>query len=108
MTDASLLWKLIALAAIIGNLIILGRKLFGKIDSRLIANSPLLIQEQQEWITRREHASNHSAFEARIATLEHRFDLSHAGFKKDLAELRETSARNHSEIMRAIGRLEGK
>lgn len=108
MSDADLLWKIIALLAITGNVFLIIKKLIGKPESQTIANSPLVVQEHQEFISRRECSLHHETFNARLVTLERRFELHQDGIKSEIADLHEKMNDHHGEVMRAIGRLEGK
>ncbi len=107
MTDPELLWKLIALAAIAGNLLVLVRKVLGKPDDTTISNSPLKVQKQEEYMSRRECSQHNASFHFRLLNLEQRFEKQQDSIKIDISKLHEKINDYHSEIMRAIGRLEG-
>lgn len=107
MSDAELAWKLVAIAAIVVNLILLVKKLMGKGEARAILNDPLNVREHPEVMTRRECGLLNAQFEARLAVLERRFDTQQHDIKTELSEIHGRITANHSETMRAIGRLEG-
>ena len=107
MSDPEFLWKLIAIAAIAGNLVIVLRKVFGKPEDTTISNSPLMVQKHEEWVSRRECSQHHSAFNLRLLNLEQRFDKQQDSIKAEISDLHEKMNSHHGEIMRAIGRLEG-
>jgi len=108
MNEAELLWKIIAILAICGNLFVIARKLFGKSEEYRLANNPLLVQEHQEYVSRRECSIHHQAFGLRLTTLEKRFNSYQSEIKEEIGDLHEKMNAHQAEIMRALGRLEGK
>ena len=107
MSDADLLWKLLAILAIIGNAVFIVRKFMGKPEGTTISNSPLVVQKHEEWMSRRECSQHNATFNLRLLNLEQRFDKQQDSIKAEISDLHEKMNSHHAEIMRAIGRLEG-
>jgi hypothetical protein len=107
MSDADLLWKLIAMSSVIGNAILIIRQVLGKNDKREIVNDPLEVREHPEFVSRRECTILHHGFENRLLFLERRAETQQTEFKKDVSDLHDKMNAHHGEIMRALGRLEG-
>ena len=58
-------------------------------------------------VLRAECAVHHNAFSHRLGALEQRFDAAMASWRAEVAEIRTSMNKQHGEIMRALGRLEG-
>lgn len=107
-TPPQLLWEIIALVALVGNAILIVRQLMGRHEEREITNNPLVVAAHPEFVSRRECGLHHAGFEARLSHLERRFELLQGDIKKEACEMRDAIANHHAEIMRALGRLEGR
>jgi len=103
MSDAELLFKLLAILSILLGLAVAAKKLFFSKTPQ-----PFAVEEVEPPMSRRECLIKHDHFETRLATLERRFDSHLVEVKNDLASLHEKINEHHIDVMRAIGRLEGK
>ena len=54
MTDADFLWKLLAAISLLGNLLLLWRKMGGKAEKRQIGPDPLNVREADRFVTEKE------------------------------------------------------
>lgn len=64
--------------------------------------------ETDHLMTRRESDIKVAAFDARLGSLEKRFDAHLGQVRHELTELSDRMTQNHAEVLRAIGRLEGR
>ena len=103
MTDAELLFKLLAILSILLGLAVAAKKLFFSKTPQ-----PFEVQPVEESMSRREQTLIYGNLDARLTSVERRLDKHLMKVKADIAGLHEKINEQHGDLMRAIGRLEGR
>jgi len=110
MSDADLVWKMVlALSVLAGIAVAVKKVFFSKFPQ------PFSVMETEVFMSRREATQHFAIFEARILAVERRLDKDLSEMRVEIGALHEKinhgvarAAEQHAEVMRAIGRLEGR
>lgn len=106
--DMQLASQLLLIFSLIGNAILVGYKVFGKKEHREIGPQPFIISKSDPPVLRSYHTATQAENDRRLTSLERRSRESEDEMRKELSELHEKVNDGFLNVMRALGRLEGK
>jgi hypothetical protein len=86
MTEGQFLWTAVLVLAAVANLVVLGRKIFGK-EERTMGPQPFEVKQAEQFVSREHCEQVHQATSHRIASLEVRADRMEAHLQQLRSEL---------------------
>jgi len=102
-SDASLLWQLIGIASVLGNVVWVWIRIRSRNNPMLVGPSPLEVTEWSRPVSREEFAQ----LTRRVERIEAEAERNLREIVEEIIKLRENNHKQFQELQRAIGRLEG-